>query len=227
MRRGNPIFIHNPASNNIDAAACGEKVGGEALAVVCDVSDREQLRNFVDSAVKHFGKINGLINNAAYEYSKAPFLEQTEEDLLNAFSTGLFAVWDSMRLCFPYLKEHGGAIINMLSATYAEAIYGEVSSNADKGGIRSLSMAAARDWGVHHIRVNTIAPFLGASFYENVPEEFAMWAQTRKTHDAVEPGTMGDPKSVAAAAAFLLSDESHWITGQNITVDGGRSILFL
>lgn len=201
--------------------------GSEAVPVVCDVSDREQLRNFVSTAAEHFGRIDALINNAAYKYSNAPFLEQTEEDLLNAFSSGLFAVWDSMRLCYPYMKEKGGAIVNILSATYAEAIYGEASSNADKGGIRSLSMAAARDWGRHNIRVNTIAPDLRKTFYENVPEEFNDWVQTRETHFATAAGIEGDPKSVGAAAAFLISDDSQWITGQNITVDGGRCILFI
>lgn len=208
------------------ARMCRE-AGGEALPVVCDVSDREQLRNFVNTAAEKYGRIDALINNAAYEYSKAPFLEQTEEDLLNAFSTGMFAVWDSMRMCFPYMKENGGAIVNMLSATYAEAIYGEASANADKGGIRSMSMAAARDWGRHKIRVNTVAPFLGKTFYENVPEEFSDWVQTRETHYATPAGVEGKPENVAAAVSFLISGESEWITGQNITVDGGRCILFI
>lgn len=211
---------------NETAKQC-EEAGGTALPVVCDVSDREQLKNFVKTTADYFGKIDALINNAAYKYSKAPFLEQTEEDLMNAFSAGLFAAWDSMRLCFPYLKKNGGAIVNMLSATYAEAIYGEASASADKGGIRSLSMAAARDWGKHNIRVNTIAPFLGKTFYEDVPEEFSDWIETREGHFATPAGVEGDPESVGATAAFLISGEAPWITGQNITVDGGRSILFI
>lgn len=210
-----------------ETAEMCRNAGGEALPVVCDVSEREQLKHFVDEAAAHFGKIDGLINNAAYSYSKAPFLEQTEEDLLNAFSAGLFAVWNSMRLCFPYLKKQGGSIVNMLSPTYAEAVYGEASSTADKGGIRALSMAAARDWGRHHIRVNTVSPFLGKTFYENIPDGLEDWKNTRESHFAVAAGIEGEPESVAATAAFLLSDESRWIMGQNITVDGGRSVLFI
>ena len=82
------------------------------LAVVCDITEPAQLENLVRQTADRFGRIDILINNAVNAKPGCPFLEQTEDDLLTVFQSGYLATWRLMKLCYPYLKEAHGKIIN-------------------------------------------------------------------------------------------------------------------
>ena len=97
---------------------------------------------------------------------------------------------------------------------------------ANKGAIRTLSMVVAREWGRHGIRVNTVSPNMSGTIYDKMQPEYQEWASIMAKN--CFRGKVGDPaKDFAPVIAFLASDESQWVTGENINVDGGGNPLVL
>lgn len=206
---------------NETAALC-EAEGAEVLAVRCDVSVLEDLQNLVQETVERFGTVDVLINNANFEADRLPFLDQDVDMLDKALHTGVYAHWHLMKLCYPYLKGKPSSIINFTSGTYQVGLDLYASYAADKGAIRALSMVAAREWGVDGIRVNTISPVaLTDTILDKLPPEYSGWVKGMMKNNALK--RVGDPFSdIAPVVLFLATDESRWITGQNINVDGGQ-----
>ena len=89
-----------------------QQAGAQVLAMVADVSHHDELKAFVEKTAETFGTIDVLVNNASTISAPHPFLEHTINDLEEALHSGLYGTWQMMQLCFPYMKEHGGAIIN-------------------------------------------------------------------------------------------------------------------
>lgn len=207
-----------------------EENGAEVFAMAIDIMDYDSLVKFVDGTIEKFGTIDVLINNAHTITNPAPFLEKTIEDLDLEMKSSVYSYWHLMKLCFPYMrdKENAGAsIINFASeaAVMGDALYAPYA--ASKEAVRGLSRVIAREWGQYNIRVNTICPngltdncsagiqYLSDEAREHIEKAFV----NNPFHRA------GDPyNDVAPAVVFLASDDSHWITGQNIHADGGALI---
>lgn len=196
--------------------------GAEVLSIQCDVSVYEELKNLVDKTVERFGTVDILINNANFEADRMPFMDQGIEMLDQALHTGVYAHWHLMQLCYPYLKGKSSSIINFTSGMYQVGLELYASYAADKGAIRALSMVVAREWGIDGIRVNTISPVaLTDTILGKLAPEYSAWVQDMMSHNSM--GRVGDPAGdIAPVVIFLASDESRWITGQNINVDGGQ-----
>jgi len=208
---------------------CEEK-GAEVLAMAIDIMEYDSLVEFVNATVEKFGTIDVLVNNAHTITRPAPFLEKTIEDLDLEMRSSVYSYWHLMKLCFPYLRDKSGAgssIINFASeaAVMGDALYAPYA--ASKEAVRGLSRVVAREWGQYNIRVNTLCPngltencsggltSLSPEAQEHIKKAFV----NNPFHRA------GDPyKDVAPAVVFLASDDSHWITGQNIHADGGALI---
>jgi len=205
----------------ITAELC-EAEGAEVLAEKCDVSKYADLKKFVDKIVKKFGTIDVLVNNANYEADRQLFLDQDVEELDKALHTGVYAHWHLMKLCYPYMKGKSSSIINFTSGTYQVGLEMYASYAADKGAIRALSMVVAREWGVDGIRVNTISPIaITDTIVDKLSPEYSEWVKGMMKDNAMQ--RVGDPYSdIAPVLVFLASEESRWITGQNINVDGGQ-----
>ncbi len=199
-----------------------EAEGAEVLAMMCDVSKYEDLKNFVDKTVGRFGTIDVLVNNANFEADRKLFLDQDLEMLDKALHTGVYAHWHLMKLCYPYLKGKSSSIINFCSGTYQVGLEMYASYAADKGAIRALSMVVAREWGVDGIRVNTISPVaLTDTILHKLSPEYSEWVKEQMSDNAMH--RVADPYSdIAPLVVFLATEESRWITGQNINVDGGQ-----
>ncbi|MFN2304971.1 MAG: SDR family NAD(P)-dependent oxidoreductase [Anaerolineales bacterium] len=206
---------------NETAALC-EAEGAEVLAIQCDVSVYEDVQNLVQKTVERFGTVDVLINNANFEADRLPFLEQDISMLDKALHTGVYAHWHLMKLCYPYLKGKPSSIINFTSGTYQVGLELYASYAADKGAIRALSMVVAREWGVDGIRVNTISPVaLTDTILDKLPPEYSGWVKGMMKNNALK--RVGVPFSdIAPVVLFLATDESRWVTGQNINVDGGQ-----
>lgn len=205
------------------AEECKEH-GVEALAVKCDVMNRDDLNALVDETVKKFGKIDILVNNAISTTQGVSIMDHTDEILSNTVKSGFEAVWHMMRLCYPILKKNGGGrIINISSgaALMGSKLFGVYAGV--KAGVHGITMVAAREWGPDKITVNSLAPVFYSDLSNKLFDEFGESVMK----DIVPLGYIGDPdKDIAPVLAFLASDDARYITGQILNVDGGSDIHF-
>lgn len=205
-----------------------EAKGVQVLAIPVDLTNVEQLTAFVEATVAKFGTIDILVNNAVSITSPHSFLDHTIEQLEMTMHSGFFATWHLMKLCFPYMKDKKDAsIINFGSSGGDLGLDGYAAYAATKEAIRGLSRVVAREWGKNNIRVNVISPVAltehVADALELLPEEHKASIMAGMAGNPM--GRPGDPyEDVAPVVVFLASEESRWITGQNIYAEGGVTI---
>lgn len=200
-----------------------EKRGGKALAVECNVKDAKSLEACVNAVIRHFGKLNILVNNA----QEVPLgsLEQVTDDAFTAgWESGPLASFRLMKLCHPHLKGDGN-IVNLASSAamrWDAAGYGPYG--AVKEAIRQITRAAACEWAKEGIRTNAIIPLA------NSPA-MAWWTRERPQESAAFIATVpqqrvGDcEQDIGRFVATLCSDECRYINGQTIAADGGQAFL--
>jgi NAD(P)-dependent dehydrogenase (short-subunit alcohol dehydrogenase family) len=206
----------------METAELCKKEGADVLALTCDVSKYEDLKNLVEKTVERWGTVDVLINSANFEADRMPFMDQGIDMLDTALHTGVYAHWHLMQLCYPYLKGKSSSIINFTSGMYQVGLELYGSYAADKGAIRALSMVVAREWGEDGIRVNTISPVAYTDTIQSkLAPEYSEWVKGMMSHNTM--GRIGDPADdIAPVVIFLATEDSRWITGQNINVDGGQ-----
>jgi meso-butanediol dehydrogenase/(S,S)-butanediol dehydrogenase/diacetyl reductase len=197
--------------------------GGEALAIVCDVTNSDDSRSASEQAERTFGRLNVLVNNAGV-LSVSTVETITEEDWDRVMKTNLKGPFLMSRAVLPAMRRAGGgAIVNLGSVLGLVAIKDRAAYCASKGGVTLLTKAMALDHARDNIRVNCICP----SVVETplVHEIFSGSEEARKAHQArvatLPLGRFGQPEDVAALAVFLASEESSWMTGTAIPLDGG------
>ena len=200
-----------------------EQRGGTAMALACDVKSAESLERCVASVVAQFGGLHILVNNAQ-EVPLGTLHQLTDTAFAAGWESGPLAVFRAMKLCYPHLKG-GGCIINLASSSgkrWDMTGYGAYA--ATKEAIRSLTRAAACEWGPDGIRTNAILPLAGspgmAWWIENKPDEAAEFL------DSVPLRRVGDcEQDIGRFVVMLCSDASAYINGQSIAVDGGQAFL--
>lgn len=197
--------------------------GGSAIAIQCDVKDKTSIDNSILSTVSHFKSLNILINNAQ-EVPLGNILDVSDESFVDGWNSGPLATFRFMKECYPHLKGDG-KIINLASSSALRpdsASYGAYA--AVKESIRSLSRAAAVEWGSDNILVNCIMPLAkstGMDWWMNEnPDEANEFLKT------IPLGKVGDCKDdIGEAVCHLLSDGMNYITGSTIMLDGGQAFL--
>lgn len=178
----------------------------------------------VRAALDAFGRLDILVNNAQTSKPGTMFEDTDDETIQLTLQSGLIGSMQLMQAAFPHMKERGGSIINFGSR---EGVFGGVgfaAYAATKEGIRGMSRVAAREWGKHKIRVNVICPAalspVAVKYLAEHPAEAEMYRKD------IALGYFGDPEGdIGPAALFLASDESRYLTGQTINVDGGQMML--
>ena len=224
-QEGSDLVITGRTESRLVAAK--EKLENEygihVLPIVADGADEDAIRNVVTKAIERFGKINTLINNAQVSKSGLPLVEHTKEDLDLAIYSGLYAAFFYMRECFPYLKETKGSVINFASGAGLFGKLGQSSYAAAKEGIRGMSRVAAAEWGPAGVRVNVVCPLAMTEslqqWKENYPDLFA------KTIQGIPLGRFADPmEDIGRVCVFLASDDASYVTGENITLQGGSGL---
>ena len=198
-----------------------EALGRKCFPVELDVRDQASITASVESAIGEFGKIDILINNAGCNIRK-PALEVTWEDWNTILDTNLRGVFFLAQAVAKHMiAANYGRIVNIGSVTSVCGYAGLAPYGASRGGTKQLTMSLADDWGPHGITVNCLAPGWfktkqNAVMYEN--EEWVEYLSDRIP--LKRPGADGD---LDGSIVFLASDESAYITGQTLLVDGGIS----
>jgi len=197
-----------------------EDLGRRSIAVVCDVSRRDEVDRAVATTVTELGGLNILVNMAHYlklGFDK-PLIDITEEDFQNQLGAGLMGTYYFMQAAYPHLKG-GGKIINTASAAGIQGYARMAAYAAAKESIRGLSRVAAREWGVDGINVNIVCPSMLTTPGMHNRKERGMTTDY-STRPIPRPGREED---TGRAVVFLASEMSDYITGETIMVDGGRT----
>ncbi len=225
VREGAKVVLAdiNGAAAEASAAEINDG-GGEALALTVDVSDQAQTEMMAAETIARFGKIDGLVNNAAIairvRHTRAPLEEIPLDEFDRMLAVNLKGVFLSSRAVVPHMKARSyGKIVNMSSGTFFNGRENLVHYVASKGGVIAFTRVLAREVGDWHITVNSIAPGLTASeTEEHDMEQFA----ARIPNRAIKRIEM--PEDLVGAALFFMSAESDFISGQTLVVDGGVAV---
>jgi 3-oxoacyl-[acyl-carrier protein] reductase len=197
-----------------------EARGGRAAVASADTSKEEDTLRMADLAVKEFGGIDILVNNAAIGIERKPFFEISTVEWDRVMAVNLKGYWLCVKAVFPHMKnKQRGKIINVTSDTFFTGSHGFAHYVSSKGGIIGLTRALARELGDYGIRISAVAP----GFLAN-ETGLALIGGDKSKYD-VTPNCIkrvGISEDVVGAVTFLASDESDFITGQIIVVNGGR-----
>jgi NAD(P)-dependent dehydrogenase (short-subunit alcohol dehydrogenase family) len=199
-----------------------EKLGRKCVALELDVRDQDSIQQMADAAVKAFGRVDALVNNAGCNVRKRA-VDVTWDDwnlILDTNLRGVFFVAQAIA-SRSMIPRNYGRIINIGSVTAVAGYSGLGPYCASRGGVKQLTMSLADDWGVYGVTVNCLAPgwfktAQNAVLYEN-PE----WVEY--ICDRIPLKRPGQPSDLDGAVVFLASDSSAYITGQTLLVDGGIS----
>ncbi len=194
-----------------------QKAGGSASIYQCNVADYAQCEKFIRDIIQEYGRLDILVNKAGI--TKDGLLKKkSAEDFYPVIDTNLKGAFHTIRFASrQMLKQRSGRIINMSSVSGVAGNAGQANYAASKAGLIGLTKAAARELASRGITVNAIAPgFIETDMTAVLPEK------VKEASVAQIPlGRFGKPEQVAAAAAFLASEEAGYITGQVLHVDGG------
>jgi len=206
------------------AAAAIRAQGGEALAFVGDVAKRESFAHAIEALERRYGRFDVLVNNAIWvRYSAIDAI--TPEMLNRMVGTGFNSIVWGIQVAAPVMaRSGGGSIINIASAAAFLGVPAAMVYCGVKAGVLGLTRSAATDLGAQNIRVNAIAPGSVDTEGVRVNVDEAMKAKRLAQTPLRRLGRVND---VAAAACFLASDESSFITGESLLIDGGVTHAFL
>ncbi len=197
------------------------QAGGKAIAVKVDVSDDASTRAMAQAALDRFGRIDGLINNAAYfrEVKLTPFEEIDPAIWDRIFQVNVKGVWNCSKAVLPAMRERGGgAIVNIASVVAVAGQPGYLHYVSSKGAVLAMTKGLAKECGPHGVRVNVIAPgFVITDATKNRPVE---WQQSFLKARAIAREQR--PDDLVGTALYLLSDLAGFVSGQTIVVDGGH-----
>jgi NAD(P)-dependent dehydrogenase (short-subunit alcohol dehydrogenase family) len=198
------------------------------ITVVGDASKEEDVRKYVDETVKAFGRIDGLYNNAGIEGRQAPMADYDVNIFKKVIDINLMGVYYGMRYVIPVMqKQKSGRIVNVASVGGIRGVMNQVPYVASKHAVSGMTKNAALEYGRDGITTNAIAP--GAILTPMVAEAFKQVnpADPKKAEteyaQANPTKRLGLPDEVAKVVAFLLSDDSSYVSGQIIAIDGGQS----
>ncbi|MEM3403034.1 MAG: glucose 1-dehydrogenase [Nitrososphaeria archaeon] len=204
------------------------KMSRRAIAVKADVSNKVEVDTMVNKALHEFGKIDVLVNNAGIAIMSPSILEATREDWERTLAVNLLGPYYCIQAVAPYMiKQRYGKIIN-ISSNAALGTIGRTSGKAvaytpAKAGLIILTKRLAFELGKYNINVNAIAPGITRTEIINIgrtPQEVEELLKEKARSTAL--GRVAEPQDMANVALFLASDESSFVTGQLIVVDGGR-----
>ncbi len=221
LEEGSRVFVSGLEAQEVDAAVEELRGAGIADGAACDVASENEVDELVTRAEAFLGRIDVLANNAGIAWQE-PFIDMTTEHWDRVLDVNLRGQFLVARRVARSMIRHGtgGAIVNMASTNALEGEAGYAHYNASKGGIVMLTRTMAVELGPHGIRVNALCPGKIATPLQGEAEASEYTA--RFVRERIPLGRSGTPEEVAAAYAFLASDEASFITGELLVVDGGQ-----
>jgi 3-oxoacyl-[acyl-carrier protein] reductase len=196
--------------------------GGTAMAVKADVTSEADTQRMAEETVKEFGRIDILVNNAGYYYGmgRKPFYEISSEEWDKAMLVNAKGTWLCCKAVFPYMKQQGkGKIVNLSSETVFSPTKTMIHYVASKAAIIGITRVLAGELGQYSICVNAVAPGFtdtAASRTVDSIEKFDV--------SSVPLGRVELPEDVVGSVIFFASDDSDYVSGQTLLVDGGRRV---
>lgn len=203
-------------------AECAHVVAARtgALAVPCDVSIEEQVQAAINRVASEFGHIDALVNNAGIP-ARRPVGEMDTETWRQVFEVHVQGAFLCSRCALPHFGPAGGSIVHMSSVTGITGVRSRSAYSSAKGALVALARQMAVDYAGRGIRVNAVCPgFVKTPLIRALLADPERTAKLTRLHPL---GRLGEPEDIARAVVFLLSEESAWITGQALAVDGGFS----
>lgn len=194
-----------------------EKNNVKCLAVQGDVSNYTDTQNMVNKVIEEFGKIDVLVNNAGITKDML-LMRMKEEDFKDVIDVNLIGTFNMTKNVIPYMmKAHSGRIINLSSVVGISGNAGQTNYSASKAGIIGFTKSLAKEVGSRNILVNAIAPgFIKTDMTDKLKDEIK-----EEIEKNIPLKRLGTTKDVANLVKFLASEDSSYITGQVINVDGG------
>lgn len=190
--------------------------GGEAMAIAADITDHDAVDNVVRRAVERYGGLDAAFNNAGGSRGLAPLTELEPAVFDELMRINAYGVYNAMRAEIRAMLERGGgAIVNVSSTGGLTGVAGLGGYVAAKHAIVGLSKTAALDYAASHVRINCIAP--GPIATEQIPND-----RRGRIAQSVPLKRIGEPEDVAELVRWLCSNQSQFITGAVITIDGGQ-----
>ena len=198
-----------------------KQLGRRALSLALDVRDQQSIEKMVADAEEAFGHLDILVNNAGMNIRK-PALEVTWDDWNQILETNLRgSFFIAQAVARRMVKQAYGRIVNIGSVTSVNGYAGLAPYGASRGGVKQLTMSLADDWGKHGITVNCLAPGWFRTEQNKVMYEDQEWVEYLS--DRIPLKRPGAPGDLDGAVVFLASEESRYVTGQTLLVDGGIS----
>jgi 3-oxoacyl-[acyl-carrier protein] reductase len=215
------MAVHRMDEESTQAIKEIEAKGGASTVV--DVTNEEDTVRMAEETVKKFGRIDILVNNAAFYYGvgRNPFYEVTPDDWDKALAVGAKGAWLCAKAVFPYMKkQESGKIINLSSDTVFGPTKGMINYVTSKAAVVGITRVLAGELGQYNICVNAVAPG-----FTDTPASWTIGNVEKFDTSTTPLGRVGKPEDVVGAVIFFASDDSNFISGQTIIIDGGRRVI--
>jgi NAD(P)-dependent dehydrogenase (short-subunit alcohol dehydrogenase family) len=226
---GGTVVVANRSADKGEAAVSAieadfKTAGARALYIETDVSDKDSVLAMVAQTVAVFGRVDILVNNATPTGGTSRLENMSDDAMREHMEVNYFASFWAMQACFPHMKANGwGRIITMCSLNGVNAHRYSAMYNGSKEGVRAVTRTAAAEWGRYGITANVLCPFAETPSWEGFKQFAPEAARTIEQSNPIPH--IGDCETdIGPVAVFLASEDSRYVTGNTIHVDGGGHI---
>ncbi len=197
-------------------------IDGDVQAVVADVTVEDDVAALVAAHVEHFGGLSGFVANAGGGGGMSPYHLQNTDEFVRVLHLNVLGTMLSVKHAVPHLVKTKGSFVGMSSLAGHRTHLWFGAYTVSKAGIEAMMQNAADEYGPVGVRFNTVRPgFISTEIMEGIPRDSPVYDSYIENTPL---GDVGEPDDVANLVRFLISDESRWITGQEIGVDGGHTL---